>query len=383
MFRNPISRPTATVAVLLVLTAPAAWAGPNQKLREELAPLAKKIAQVVKQEGKESIAVGEFSGPAQFPTNYGTGIHQMLIEELTAVKKDIVRADSALSLTGSYAYLKGRTPACVQLKVTIETDTGDPIGVLSKELLGEPLVLKNIEVIAALTGRTMELPPAATADDLYERIKKDVGKPSFATDGTKIKASAKAGYAVEFLVAGKDRAPADIAGWAKVPAKKATDTKGVPFLGIERDETFVLRVTNTTDRDAAVTVAVDGLDLFTFSEVRDGQNRPKYRHYIVGPRESAIIPGWHRTNDKSDSILVTEYGKGAISSVPAAARGSVGMVTVTFAAAWTGKNAPPEEAGRRGGGNEAGFGPPVKTRLEEAKREIGVVREIVSVRYTR
>ena len=37
----------------------------------------------------------------------------------------------------------------------------------------------------------------------------------------------------------------------------------------------------------------------------------------------------------------------------------------------------------RDAGHETGFGPLVQTNLQEVQRHIGVVREVVSIRYTR
>lgn len=121
---------------------------------------------------------------------------------------------------------------------------------------------------------------------------------------------------------------------------------------------------------------------FTRSGVSE-QNRPRYNHFIIRPGE-AIITGWHQTNDRADSFLVTEYGKGAMSQVAHASRAKVGVLTVTFALAWQGDNVPEEEKGsRNAGGNETGFGPPVQVKQQEVKRTIGVVRDVLSVRYTR
>src|SRR5262249_34707685 len=97
--------------------------------------------------------------------------------------------------------------------------------------------------------------------------------------------------------------------------------------------------------------------------------------------------GWHVTNDPAakENVLafkVTEYGKGASSQINAP-RGKVGIITVTYAVAAERKeDLPKDDGARSGGGNETGFGPGQKVGLKEVKREIGVVREVVSIRYT-
>ncbi|HEX3146581.1 MAG TPA: hypothetical protein VHR66_00670 [Gemmataceae bacterium] len=388
MNRNVVQRGLGVAATLMLLLCPAsarAGAGPNQKLREQLASLAHKIAEVVQEEGQSSIAVGEFTGPAQFTSNYGAGVHQLLIEELEATKKGIVRAESVLSVKGDYEYLQGGDLNVIEVSVTIKKNNGEKVGALSKKLMDDPVRIKDSEVIAAMTGRTMHLPPAAPQKDLNEKIKEEVKKPTFARTGSRIATTADCPFSIEILVAPKEHAPAELSGWSKVAAREATDEAGQPFVDIRRDEVYAVRVTNASKHDAAVTITIDGLDVFAFSEVRNANGRPKYGHFIVAPQQSAIIPGWHKTNDHADTFLVTEYGKGAISKVPAAARGKVGVLSVSFALAWEGDNKPADEPVSRSGsdGNETGFGPPVKVGLKETTRKIGVVRDIVSVRYTR
>jgi len=63
-----------------------------------------------------------------------------------------------------------------------------------------------------------------------------------------------------------------------------------------------------------VTLTIDGLDVFSFSELRkDG--RPKYGHFIVPANSSFIITGWFKTNDKADSVernaLIADMAFGA------------------------------------------------------------------------
>lgn len=66
-----------------------------------------------------------------------------------------------------------------------------------------------------------------------------------------------------------------------------------------------------------------------------------------------------------------------------APRGKVGVITVTYAlAAATKEDLPKDDGARSAGGNETGFGPGQKADIKEVKRAIGVVREVVSIRYT-
>ena len=55
----------------------------DDALRKELSPVAQGIAEAVKSLGHETVAVGEFTGPAQLATSSGPVIPKTLTEELT------------------------------------------------------------------------------------------------------------------------------------------------------------------------------------------------------------------------------------------------------------------------------------------------------------
>ena len=360
-----------------------AQAAVTDKLRTQLQPLAKAIVEVLGEEKQTTIAIGEFRGPAQFSSNYGAGIEQLLAQELEALQKGIVKTESVLSIKGDYEFIQAKDLQVIELSVVIKKNNGEKVGQLTKRLNDTPLKIDDSEVIAALTGRTISLPPTADRETLNKKIQDNINKKDtpFHRQGTRIATSEKSPFAIELLVTSKDKAPKEFAGWTKVAARDVAALDAEAFVAIECDEVYAVRVFNKTKHEAAVALSIDGIDVFTFSEVRKPDGRPKLSHFIVAPGTS-IIPGWHKNNKEVLSFLVTEYGQGAVSKVAGASRGKVGVLTVTFALAWQGDNVPPEEKGsRNAGGNETGFGPPSKVDLKEVDRKIGAVRDIISVRY--
>jgi len=114
-------------------------------------------------------------------------------------------------------------------------------------------------------------------------------------------------------------------------SRAATLRDGEPFMKIHLDEIYQFVIHNRTKLEAAVTVSIDGLDVYHFTEDRDPQTgRSNYSHSIIAPNSSSTIVGWHKTNQKSLSFLVTGYGKGAGSQERTAA-GKMGVITVRFA----------------------------------------------------
>jgi hypothetical protein len=134
-----------------------------------------------------------------------------------------------------------------------------------------------------------------------------------------------------------------------------------------------------------VTLTVDGLNLYAFSNVKDKTGRPLYSSVLVAPKSTTLIKGWHRTNEASNEFVVTEYAKSAAAGLHSTA--NIGTITATFAAAWPANAKPPADEPRRfyyaPGGTATGIGSAFAEKFVEQQREIGVVRATVSVRYAR
>jgi len=234
--------------------------------------------------------------------------------------------------------------------------------------------------IAEIVAATVHLPVLGTKQQRNEAIQERLADPKVFCNGAMIKSHADSPYGVEVLV----RPAAD----APTMSRPAKDEMGQAFVDIKRDEIYELKLHNDGPFEVAVTVSVDGIDVFTYSDDRDEKTgRPKYSYYIIPPKGSVEVKGWHKTNDpqRADNVLsflVTEYGKGAASA--RGATGKIGVITVAYAACWEKEEQKPEdEKGARDSRNETGFGPPVKQDLVGLKRHIGAVREVISVRYTR
>ena len=90
-------------------------------------------------------------------------------------------------------------------------------------------------------------------------------------------------------------------------------------------------------------MSVDGFNVFAFSELRqkDGpyQGAPLYDMVLIPPKESIVIPGWHRTNTTSVKFKITEYAETAAAKMSKAT--DIGTITATFCTAW--EKTPPDD----------------------------------------
>lgn len=350
----------------------AAPAPAQEALRQELATVAQSVKKVVDEEKQDAVAVGEFTGPAQLDSNFGPGIQKMLSEELVKLKVT-VKKDANLSVKGKYANVQDPVDkAQAAIKLTVEVlDRNDN---RKAEFTAQ---IRDNTTIAKIPGATTSLPPNGDKETRNKAIQNAIQNPDVHLEGPRVSAKKGSPYAVEVLVRAKGQGEA-------VPLAVAKKD-GQAFVDVARGDTYEVRVSNSSEFEAAVTLTIDGLNVFTFSEVRDKPDGPpRYNHFIVPPKAAFTIVGWHKTNTESLAFLVTEHGKGAVSQAAVKATGTVGVLTVTFAVASNlPGDLPSDDGARNAGQNETGFGPPRKGNLKEVERTIGVVRDIVSIRYTK
>jgi hypothetical protein len=233
-------------------------------------------------------------------------------------------------------------------------------------------------VLAALFGTTAKLPADLPPPDRNAELEKSLDKPKVHVQGPRVSAAADSPYAVEVWAAPRPG--------GKYAPRPAAVQDGLAFVPLSRGEVFGVRLINKSPHDAAVTLTIDGLNLYAFSDVKDPKTgRPRYAVVVVGAGKEVFLPGWHRTNEVSEEFVITEYAKSAAAELRSTA--PTGTVTAAFAAAWPKDKPPPADeppnpAGNSRSADAVGRGARVAQKFVEVERHVGVVRATVSVRYT-
>ena len=371
--RNRLIVALTALVALWATTARADGELKKENLKAAVKDLVAEVRKVIEDEKQTAVAVGEFTG-ASLDANFGPGLKNMFAEELTAQKVTINRK-AQLTVNGLYALVdddkdvfgKGNDK---QKAVRLQASVVDAALVKRGEFIAH--VRENAD-IAKVLGVTAALDPKGNKQTRNEQIKTAAKNPTAVVSGAAIRAKAGSPFAVELLVAKKPRT--------------AELKDGQAFVDIQRDEVYAVKVTNGSDRETAVTLTIDGLDAFAFSEDIDPQTkRPKFSHYIVPAKSSMVIQGWHKTSDpkRDDNVmafLVAEYAKSQ--HFASKSTGEVGVLTVTFALSGTHPSDLPPADAKSAEGNGTAFGPPIKEKQEPVKRIFGDVRDVVTVRYTR
>jgi hypothetical protein len=357
----------ALVAVLATsLGCPAAAADPKP-LRRELVEVAGLIHRHLRNRS-EVVALDAFTCAGKPLTNHGPGICLTLSQELTRLGLRL-DSDASFRVAGTYKVIYDTTLPIKQLAIKLEVRL-EKRGAAPGLVLDIARAIVDEETVACMLGLTVALPPAGDekrrADALAEVIEQET-KPVLAD--SRVRATPSSPYAVELLVK---------RGGDYKPVRPRLED-GAAYAPLKREDIYALRLVNGSDHEAAVTVSVDGIDLFAFSNV-------PIASLILPPRSSGLVRGWPVSLEQANEFKVTAYAESAAfrlqSSVP------VGVINVAFAAAWPkGSTPPPDEPQQPRRGSRAsdatGHGAPVGDRYEPVERTVGVLRASVSIRYTK
>jgi hypothetical protein len=336
-------------------------------LKAELAEAAKKVAQAV---GDRPVTVGEFSGPQRLQSSAGPGIAKALSD---ALKKQKVKVENnaALTVEGDFSDFNddqsGRL--AVRLNVRIKNNRGKVALEFARAIFPKDA---NDTTIQDLLGVSTSAPANASAEQRDDLIRASLKDPKATIDGTRVMARRNRPFAVEVLVKSGD----DYV--AKKPEEKV---QGRAFVSLDRKDVYAVRLINTSKFDAAVTLNVDGLNVFSFSEVKDETGDPKVTRIIVPTNSQVTIKGWYLTNGKTASFEVTDLPKSAGGALKSSS--AVGTITASFAVAVAkGDKLPSDEPKARAADPSAtGLGTEVGLNYRETERVFGVVRDTISVRY--
>jgi hypothetical protein len=339
-----------------------------------MAEAARDVAKLLGARGESTIALGQFTGPANYPTSAGPGIALVLAEELQ--KQGVaVKPRARLGIKGEYLVTEVPDPAELGTKylaLRVKGRVEDGFANVLQDS-GFDRTVEGEEAVVQLLGTPVELPSSELPRERDRKIRKSYEEPKATFAASRVSAGPGGKFAVEVLVDGRPR-----------PAR---DDDGLAYVNVEKGETYAVRLINDSDLDVAVRLTVDGLSLFAFSEHRheEGPHKgePLYSVVLIPAHQSLVVRGWHRTNEVSDAFLVTDYPKSA--AALARLKGNLGTITATFAAAWPEDADPPkdEAPARRGTSAATGYGPGVEAKFDVVKRRLGVIRAAVSVRYTR
>lgn len=363
-------------AILALATTAGPLRAQTNKLRVELDEMAKEVAANLKDlpNPVNKVVVGDFTGPATQSTSGGSVISMVLSESLK--KHGVQVAQQAeVGIKGEYEDVKDMESGelAIRVSATCTNKNGKKLFECQKRgAFGESLV-------ASVMGVSAKLPPGLPVKKRTEILEKAIESPKCHVAGSTVGCAADSQYAVEIHVAPYSGSP-----YAPRPARVED---GLAFVPLKRGEVFAVKLINKSPYDAAAELTLDGLNAYTFCEERDHRGLPKHSQFIVSAGKSGLIRGWFINLGKSDEFTITEYAKGAAFQMKSNKK--TGTIQVGFSAAWPkGGPKPPDEPANpsehsRGGKDAIGRGQRIDEKFKLVDVDIGVIRETVSVRYTK
>jgi hypothetical protein len=360
---------------LMLLPGGAGTAHAQVGLRPEFGQVAKDIKLVLKELQEETIAVGTFTAPARLSSSAGPGIAKVLIEEL---QRQSIKVDrkAKLEVKGEYrdfSDAKSRRTGAQLLFRIEDSSSGKRLREFERQTF-------DAGTIAALFGLSLELSTEGFENN-NKSLQNAIKQPTVVVRDTRIAAAPQSPFSMEILVRGAD-------GSFRPRTPRVED--GQAFVEIKRGEVYQVRINNDAPFDAGVTLSIDGLSAFAFSEVKDKAGRPAYHHYIVPKSNNAILKGWHIDDAHVDEFEIKSFAKSAAAEknlLPGAE--GIGTITVTFAAAWLPNAKPPADepavptAAPPVDAEATGRGQRIEEKVTAQQRNFGALRAAISVRYTK
>ncbi len=313
-------------------------------VRDYLGRVAEDLARFLKSQNESSVAV-VFNGPPQIKSSAANALTQIVSDILK--KKGIrVELGTKFGFEGTFKpdeqapddFFPGVNPKKIGVALNgkiVDAFGNSPVDI---DFVG---FVSDERKLFELLGTTVDLDRKAD-EQRGPAIKSALLNPAFFTKNNLAQASEDSRFALGVEVGG-ELLPID------------AENK-FPFVDLKLGDTYKVRLVNNAPFEVAVAVAVDGLSVFHFSELRSReighQGEPAYRYWTVPSAVSFSVPGWH----KRDSVTVNgvnvpgsinKFTTAPLEEAAAFKLGRVddiGTITATFMACWEeGKTNPPDD----------------------------------------
>jgi serine/threonine protein kinase len=310
---------------------------------------AQQIAQWLRSKGEDAVSLDASFYPNIYSTASGPGVVLALAQALDREEIQVLRR-AKISLSGEI-------PPRLGLLFLAKNFSGEA------ESFGSPI--GDVASLAVYLGLTTSF-PLANESQREDAIMKSWREPTAYISGSRLSASSQTPYSVEVLT--------DDGREPRVPA----DSDGMAFVELGQGEPFSVRLMNDSPHDAAVELAINGVNVFALSEV---ESYRKFGKMIVPAKSAANIRGFYRSSSEQIPFAAILAGEPLAPELPASTA-AFGQITAVFSAAWGEDESPPEDEPEPASQSSTGTGPSVQQNYSQVVRRIGVPRAAVTVRWT-
>ncbi|TWU05860.1 hypothetical protein Pla52n_15750 [Stieleria varia] len=338
-------------------------------LDQGLKKMATEIGQFLDEEGlPKHMIVGDFTGTPKLKASGGIEISRAIVEQLEAAGIK-VSDDGPLQLMGKFKLKEAKQhlqddfeSLALEIEALILDSEDEELAELPISVFGS--------IALQLAGQTVDVPPKASEKQRQETLIHQVDHPPTKIDNVKTKPSPTSPFSMEIFV---------LKGNQMSPCKPELDSQSRSFVQLNKGDEYIVRLTNDASFEAAVTLTIDGVNMFV-----DAQDAPKDSRLIIYPGTHVDIPGWYFTKTHSKAFEIGGYEESVAKRVGNST--GVGMITAAFSASWDPKGPRPsdEPGGKSKSINKATKqGRDLDKNYVQLDREFGQIRSIITVRYDR
>lgn len=364
----PPQKVLSLVAALCFLGA-ACSSRADELLDQGLAKMAKEIKTFLSEEKLPlEVVVGDFSGVPKLKSSGGVEISRSIKLQLEMAGLT-VRDDANTQIMGRFKVIeKPQHPDdefdSLALEIVAQILDGD-----GNELAELPIRVFGSVVLQISGAPGMEIPQDLPEEKRQTKLIEQFKSPPTRTEQGKAKPTATSPFAVEILVVKGNQLQ-------KRPA--TLDEQNRANVDLQQGEEYVVRLHNAATFEAAVTLTIDGVDMFV-----DAADAPSNSRIIVAPGKHADVPGWYISKTNSKAFEIGGYEKSVAKRVGNST--GIGTITAAFRACWLPEGPRPsdEPSGTPKGGKATTQGRDLAKNYQLVTRDFGDVRAVVSVRYDR
>ena len=318
----------------------------------------------------QEIALGQIAGLPNMKSSGGAEVRRTLHAALE--KHGVTVSDDAgTQIMGKYRLIEERQHP---------NDDFDSLGLeVSLQIMdenGNSLAEPEIKVwgkqILQIAGLNVDIPPKGSEKIRQKELIRQRHRPDTTLSGNRV--SNKGPFAIEVIV--NNRGSYD-------PRKPHLDSKKRPFVDLNLKEEYIVRIYNEAKFETAVTLLIDGVNVFVNAKQQGLTPESKF---IVPAGGHADIPGWIINKHESKAFEISGY-EGSVAEQSGASQHDVniGTITAVFQASWPvgGERPADEPSGTAKGGKATKQGRDISKEYAIAVRDFGVIRSTISVRYDR